>query len=516
MPAPLTLHALGWGLALVAALPMLLLVVQGVQQPGAAWARGVGSGAAVVSVVRTLALALVVSGAAAGLSLPVAWWLHCSDVPGRRVWRWLLPLSLVLPSYVTGYTLMAMVGPGGWLSRQARGWGWTWEVTDTVWATALALLPAWPLVLLPVWGAMRLVDPRQWEAALLCGATPWRAWWAVVWPVVRRPMQGGMLALGLYVVSDFGAVSLLRFRSLSFVVYARWRNPFLRAEAVQWALLLGVLAVGLVAVQAWVRGTGPRTGGRSPAPRAWPRVGLGAWRWVAAAVCGGLALWLTLVPVGVVVGWGVRGWLLGHAAVPVWKPALHSLLSAGAAAGVVVGLTVLSGWPLAMGRRPSPLAVGWLMWSLPAVVVGLAWVTLGSRWLGPLYPGWVVLVGAWSLRCLPLAWQQWVDAVQARPARLWESARVLGCTPWQAWWRVAVAGGLSTLGVAGSLVFLTLVRELPMALMLRPLGEPLLSTRIWSDTEDAFFSRAAPAVMALLVLAVGAHMVARRLEGRTR
>ena len=52
----------------------------------------------------------------------------------------------------------------------------------------------------------------------------------------------------------------------------------------------------------------------------------------------------------------------------------------------------------------------------------------------------------------------------------------------------------------GALVFLTTVKELPMALLLGPIGFDTLATEIWDAASEGFYARAAGPAALLLVL----------------
>jgi hypothetical protein len=92
------------------------------------------------------------------------------------------------------------------------------------------------------------------------------------------------------------------------------------------------------------------------------------------------------------------------------------------------------------------------------------------------------------------------------------AARTLGASRWEVVVRVLLplsAGG----AVAGAtLVFLTIVKELPATLLLAPSGFETLATRVWSATEEAFYTRAA--LPALLLVLVGSLPLAVRWSGR--
>ncbi|MER3485172.1 MAG: hypothetical protein C4345_03535 [Chloroflexota bacterium] len=64
---------------------------------------------------NTVMLAAGVSLAASAIAVPMAWLTTRSDLPGRRFWATIAPLPLVIPSYVGALTIVAALGPRGFL-----------------------------------------------------------------------------------------------------------------------------------------------------------------------------------------------------------------------------------------------------------------------------------------------------------------------------------------------------------------------------------------------------------------
>jgi iron(III) transport system permease protein len=443
-------------------------------------------------------LAGVVSALCVGLSVPLAWLTHATDVPGRRVFRRLVALPLAVPSFVSGFVVVASLGPAGPLD------GLGLPEVYGLFGAVVALCFTYPYALIPVQAALTQVDPRTWEAARALGAGPARAFYEVVWPQIRPAAASGGALVALYTLGDFGAVSLLRYPSLSYLIYQRYSSPFMRREAVWYALALVALALVMVAV---ARAFG-RQAQRARAlgqQRAWPVVPLGRWRWPAFALCLASAGFGALLPVGVVGWWLVRGLRAGNTLVDLSSETLNSVwMAAGAAA-----LITLAGLaPAVLGRFGRAGVARWvnaacyLGYALPGVVVALALVFMGTRALPWMYHTVWMLQLAYMVRFLPQASGALDDGLAAQNPRLYDAARALGCTPGGALWRVVLPAMLPAIAASALAVFLSVVKELPATLLLKPPGFSTLAQRIWSLTQDAFFTAASPTVLVLLGLAL--------------
>lgn len=449
-------------------------------------------------------LAVTVAGACTLISVPLAWLTHATNLPGRRIFRTLLNLPLAVPSYVSGFVVIAMLGPKGWVQQLLEPLG-----VDRLpevygfFGAFLALMFTYPFALIPLQAALGRLNPRQWEAARSLGATPVQAFFSVVLPRLRGGIGAGMLLVALYTISDFGAVSLLRFESLSYVIYIRYKSLFDKDEAIFLALLLALVAVAFIALYRVIRGAQDGRGERTSA-RAWPTIELGRWRWPAFAYCAMCVIAGVVLPVGTVLLWLVRGLGLGNTIGDLSSELTNTVTMGFAAACVTVGVALI---PALLGRFGGPRAsrvihaathVGY---ALPGIVVALSLVFFAIRFAGPFYQTASLLVFAYVVRFLPLAVSVLDDNLGNQNPRLYDAARSLGCTPLGAWMRVVIPTAATALVAGWLIVFMSVIKELPTTLLLSPLDFGTLATRIWSLTEEAFFTAAAPPVLLLLGLA---------------
>ena len=159
---------------------------------------------------------------------------------------------------------------------------------------------------------------------------------------LRPAIAAGAVLVALYVVSEFGAVSMLRYDTLTPLMYVRYTTLFDRGAAAVLGLPLIALAIVIVGIDWATRGSARyhTRGQRRPARR----LELGAWRWAAttiAALVAGLAL---VVPAAVIVYWLVRGLQQGANVGLAFSTVSHTAQAAGAAA-VLTGLAAI---PLAI------------------------------------------------------------------------------------------------------------------------------------------------------------------------
>ena len=98
-------------------------------------------------------------------------------------------------------------------------------------------------------------------------------------PQLRPALAGGALLVGLYALSDFGAVATMRLEVLTTSIFRSYRSLFDITPAAVLGCLLAGLALLVVVIEQLTRRGRARLAAR--VPRRQPIVPLGPWRWVA-------------------------------------------------------------------------------------------------------------------------------------------------------------------------------------------------------------------------------------------
>lgn len=514
----LLLKILAGSIAIAMALPLLYLLIR---------ASGVGWGKAIDLLARpqtlqiisnSVILAILVTTIAFVISLPLAWLTVNSDLPGQRWWSVLCALPLVFPSYVGSYSLVAMMGPRGIVQGWLEPFGVErlpsiYGLFGATWALTIF---TYPYLFLSIRAGLRNLDPVLEEAARGLGYGPWRTFFHVTLPNLRPSIVSGALLVSLYVLSDFGAVSLLRFNSFTRAIYVQYGSSFDRSLASLLALILVLMSLIVLIAAQRMQGVARyhRTGvgsGRRRAP-----VSLGRWRIPALLFCSSVVMASLILPASVVTYWLVRGLLAGESLLPMTTPLINSVRAAGITA-IVAALLALPIAYLAV-RFPDRYSIGVLNLAyigngLPGIVIALSLVFLGANYVHFLYQTLAMLVFAYVVRFLPESIGTLRSGLLQISPRLEEAARTLGLSRRQAIMRVTIPLLRPGISAGLALVFLSTIKELPVTLLLGPTGFSTLATQIWSATSEAFYARAAaPALFLLVVSALSIVIIMRQEE----
>ena len=467
---------------------------------------------------KSLILALLVTLISLVISLPLAWLTVGTDLPGQRWWSVLCALPLVFPSYVGSYSLVAMMGPRGivqsWLEPLGVDrlpsiyglFGATWALT----------IFTYPYLFLSIRAGLRNLDPSLEEAARSLGYNAWRTFTRVTLPNLRPSIVAGSLLVSLYVLSDFGAVSLLRFNSFTRAIYVQYSSSFDRSLASLLSLVLVIISLLLLVGAQRMQGVARYHRISVGTSRRKPPVALGRWRWPALLFCAAVVIASLILPASVITYWLVRGLLAGESLVPLSSALINSVQAAtlAALASVLLALPIAYLVVRFTSRYSNTiLNLAYIGNGLPGIVIALSLVFFGANYAPFLYQTLAMLIFAYIVRFLPEATGTLRAGLLQISPRLEEAARTLGYSRRQAITRITIPLLHSGIWAGFALVFLSTIKELPATLLLGPTGFSTLATQIWSASSEAFYTRAAaPALILLVISALSIVLILRQEE----
>jgi iron(III) transport system permease protein len=494
-------------------LPLLYVSYLALTASGTVWSR-LWSTRIPELLTNTGQLALSVSIGTFLLGVSLAWLVVRYDFPGRRLWEWALVLPLAMPTYVLAYIYSYLLGPGGpaedLLQRVAGSEARIVSPYGFVGATLVMTLDTFPFVYLLARAALLNFNVSFEEVARACGVSQLRSLLRVTLPLLRPAIVAGLSLVILYVVSDFGAVSLLRYQTFTYAVYQQISGRYDHAAAAVLSLLLVLFALVFLIAERWFRKQSRyyQTAGRYRTP--------------ARTRCGPMG---TVLVTGYIIGvWGIAFGLPAYLLF-TWsfttfaEGTLDSrfvgfMFNSVSLSALAATAAVLIGMPLAYlaNRWPSRLNLFFLQaayagYVLPGPVAALALLVLFSH-LFPFWYGTVfVLIIAYIVHFLPAGLQTMEPALQQVTPNLEEAARSLGLSTSETIRTVTLPLVQSGFIAAWVLMFLQSMKELPATLLLRPVGFDTLAVRVWLEASEEYYQLAAPAALLIVIMTLPALLL---------
>lgn len=437
--------------------------------------------------IRTGALVFCVTSLSVIIALPIAWLIERTDLPFGKFWSVVTPLPLVIPSYVATFALVVI--------RRITGMP---ELYGFSGAVIILTLLSYPYVLLPARAAFAQMDASIVEAARSLGCGRARVFLRVTLPLLSPAIGAGALLAALYTLSDFGAVSLLGCETLTWAVYQRYSSAVGRDAAASLALLLLLVGFALIALESVMRNRLHRRAQSAPRPPA--RVTLGVWKYPASVFLTSIVFFALGLPAAGILYW------LGRSA--VFLPDAAALGNSTALSLAAATAVVVAAFPVAL-LSAKKMSGTWFLervasvgFAIPGIALALALVSLSVEHFLFLYQTLPLLVLAYVILYLQPAIGP-IRASLLRSSRsVEESARILG-GPVRAFFRVTLPIVRPGFVAGFLLVFFLVMKELPVVLILAPIGFKTLAVSVWSGMSEAYFARASvPAAWIILVSSV--------------
>jgi iron(III) transport system permease protein len=516
----------GWtitALALVAVLtvPLAVVAVGALGPAGEAWSH-VATTLLPEYLLHTAVLAAGAGTVALVFGVGTAWLVSMCDFPLRGFFHWALVLPLAVPAYMAAYSYAGMLDVTGPVQRVVRWLTGAGPDTFMYWNVmrieVLALIfgvVLYPYVFLLTRSLFEGRSGRALEAARILGRGPWSVFLRVGLPLARPAVIAGLALVLMEVLNDYGAVAYFGVTTFTTGIFRSWFAMGDLDTAIRLSAILMLVVLVVLGLERWQRGSAryEETGGGRPVTR----YRLGGWAAAGAIAFSALPLLIGFVlPVAQLGLWAVRT----APDVVDWsflRMALNSFALASGAALIAVAVAVVLAYAGRIDRTPFTAAaakLAMLGYSIPGAViaVGVLVAVLGvDRLLTGgtalvLTGGLVALVFAYVVRFMAVAYLSVEAGFTRTGTNLGSASRTLGVSPLRTLFRIELPLLKRALLAAGVLVFVDVLKELPLTLILRPFNFDTLATRAFELASIEQVAQSAPA--ALLVIGAAGVVVA--------
>ncbi|MCC5981476.1 MAG: iron ABC transporter permease [Oceanicaulis sp.] len=473
---------------------------------------------------NTVIVGLVAACLSGVIGTGTAWLVTRHVFPGRTVFQWMLALPLAMPAYAAAYGWYDLTQAAGPLSMLPT-------VRGPLGAGLIFGLVFYPYVYLLAREAFAAQSADAYDAARTLGCSPFQAFTRTALPMVRPAVAAGLALVVMEALADYGTVSHLGASTLTVGVIRAWAGEGSTPDAARIAMVLVTITflifMGERALRRRARQTSA-SGHRRPfqRQRLAPLAGIAA-----ALICAAPVL------IGLVIPAARLGWraLSTPAASGLWQAAGHSILLAGLsglmAAFVGLALAYAIRTKTLTGRASARIAS--MGYGVPGAVAALGVLIILGGFQGWLDGAWRAMTGSpfpllltGSVIALLFAYQARFIAAAIGPSEsalsrvtpsLDAAARTLGARPLTLALRVHWPLVSSGVALAGLLVFVEVLKELPATMILRPFNMDTLAVTAHNFAADERLGQAAlPAVLLVLVALPPMVWIARQITASER
>ena len=485
-------------------------------------------------VVNTFWLVLGVGLGTVVLGVSLAWLTTACEFPGRGMFSWALLLPLAMPAYVTGFVAIGLLDFTGPLQTQLRAWfGQIWfpPIRSRGGVIAVMTLALYPYVYLIARNAFVTQGKRALETAQSLGHSRISGFFRVSLPMARPWIVGGVMLAMMETLADFGTVSVFNYDTFTTGIYKAWFSLFSLPAASQLASILIMIVFAMLLIEQQTRSRMRYTqAGWRAAPH--DRIELrGPAGWLAFAYSALVLMLAFIIPFAQLLQWAAT--VISRDFDERYLSFLgHSLFLSGIATALVIVVALILSYA---GRRHTGLQtriaakIATLGYALPGpvlavgIVIPIAWLdnqlihaakAVFAMDTGLVLQGTLlVMLLAYLVRFLAVGFHPIDSNMQRMTRSIDEASQICGVSGVNMLRRVhlpILRGGIFT---AATLVFVDVMKEMPITLMTRPFGWDTLAVRIFEMTSEGEWERAAlPAVALVLAGLMPMILLTRRAE----
>ena len=426
------------------------------------------------------------------------------NIPGSKILFTLSVLPLVIPSYIGALTYVSAFSPKGLFVQLFSSLGIN-EIAgiDGFFGSWLVLtLFTYPYVVLICSSALRNLDSTVEDAARSLGKNRFNVYTQVVIPRLKKPIIFSGLLVGLYVISDFGAVSLMRYSTLTKAIYSYYEFNINGDPVIFYSSILIVLALLISFIQrgseearsAKVSGT-PKISEKTNLS---PRSKVLIYTFLSLVIFSGLIL-----PISVLSYWLIRGLSAGNSVRAVFGGVVGSLSVSLLAAlfSVIVSTPIIimvSQYRSKFGNVLERIMLA--LYGLPHISVGVAILFITIKIFPSIYQSFTALIISYLIVFLPQAIGAGQASMEQVKSNYLDASSGLGMSKLKSFYRITLPLIYRGLFAGGALVFLSTMKELPQTLLLRPTGLNTMAIDIWSYASEGLFTQAAFSSFILLAI----------------
>ncbi|MBL7063068.1 MAG: ABC transporter permease [Anaerolineae bacterium] len=182
--------------------------------------------------------------------VPLAYLLARVDFPGKWLVEGIIDVPIVVPHSAVGIALLMTFGRRTLLG-QAFGLFGLRFVSAAPGIVIAMLFVSLSFLVNAAREGFEAVDPRLERVARTLGASPWRAFWRVSFPLAWRSILSGLILMWARGLSEFGAVVILAYHPMvaPILLYERFESFGLRYSRPVATLMILICLVTFVALR---------------------------------------------------------------------------------------------------------------------------------------------------------------------------------------------------------------------------------------------------------------------------
>lgn len=485
-------------------------------------------------IINTIKIVIATGFLTMVIGTTLAWLIAAYEFPFRKFFKWALILPLTVPPYIAAYTYNGIFNYTGVVQRFFRDdmkmnldpkYFDVMSIRGVVFIFTVFLFP---YVYMIARAFLEKQSASLIENARLLGRSSSSIFIHVILPISRGAIVGGTSLVILEVLNDFGVVSYFGVQTFSTAIFKTWFSMGDTSTAVKLAAMLMFTVFITLSIEKWIRGRKKYSYTTAKVKSIVP-IKLRGIKAVGAFLYCFIILSL---------GFIIPLLQLGKWSVLTYKKILNinfislmfnSIWLAAITAVIIIVMSVVianfcrmnNNW---ISKFFSKISI--LGYSIPGAVIAigvilfmisldreLVWI---YKIINPntktliLSTSIFMLIFAYAIRFLAIGYQSIESGFDKIGMKFFEASRTLGHSVTKTFFKVDLPMIKPALISAFALVFVDIIKELPLTLILRPFNFNTLATKTYEYASDEMIHEASiPALIIILVSIVSIYLLYR-------
>lgn len=459
------------------------------------------------AVITTLWLAFLSILGAGLIGVLGAWLVSCYDFPFRGTFEWLLMLPIAIPPYIAAYVYAGTLSYTGSLQTTARSLGlmipqnWL-DIMSLPGASFIFIITLYPYVYIIVKAFLKQHSSQFIENARIMGYNSFGILIKIILPLIRIPLMGALILVLMETISDFGVVKYYGLQTISTLIFKAWfgMRDLGLAGRLSLGLLMGILII--LSTEEWIRGRRGYSIGSGKSGN----IGLSKLTPTGTTLAVGFLsivfMMAFVIPVGQMVSWTFLAWEKVDV-IRILKVFSSTILMSVLSAVVILLVSLLIGHRTRfLGSRIAAIInrMTQVGYTVPGAIIAVGTLILFVSLDGLLYPiyqlldpetkklilssGLIMLLFAYVVRYMAIGYNSVQSGFTKIGNRFREASSVIGYSTGQTLITVELPMLRRSLMAGFILVFIDVLKELPLTLLLRPFNYDSLATLVYVYAGD--------------------------------
>lgn len=508
---------------LLVATPLFTIFIKLFDKPGGSWSH-IANNLLFGYFQNTILLLIGVAFFTFLLGVSTAWLVSNYEFPGRKYFEWLLILPLGFPGYIMAYTYVGILDYTGPVQSFLRNTfdihfkGSVIDIMNLPGAIFILSITLFPYVFLISRSSFLQQSKTLQEASFLLGANRMRTFFKVALPMARPAIVAGIALASMEVLNDYGTVKYFGVNTFTTGIFRAWFSLGDSSTAIYLAAILMMFVFVILYLESLQRGNRQYSavnGIQKPTARIHPT-------WGKKILYTGISLTIFLIsflfPFLQLLHW------VSLTYTKVVNNDFFLLIYRSFGLAAVSGLIiVIFSVILLYALRLSPFKwvkniskVATLGYAIPGAVIAVGvmipfialdkWIYgsfLSSKTAGLFFSGTLfALVFAYIVRFMAVGYNPVEAGFQKIGIHINEASRLLGIRSTKTLWKIDLPLIKTSLVSGIILVFVDVLKELPLTLILRPFNYQTLATKAFDMATNEMIAESANAALIIILTGI--------------